>query len=76
MQVLNKYDKEQLVIKLHKAGKTIRDIAQAVHISFTDIGKIIRKINGQKDEMFDSRKILKLYICFQMVRRHLRSNLK
>jgi hypothetical protein len=53
MQVLNKYDKEQLVIKLHKAGKTIRDIAQAVHISFTDIGKIIRKINGQKDEMFD-----------------------
>ena len=53
MQVLNKYDKEQLVIKLHKAGKTIRDIAQAVHISFTDIGKIIRKINGQKDEMLD-----------------------
>lgn len=53
MQVLNKYDKEQLVIKLHKAGKTIRDIAQAVHISFTDIGKIIRKINGKKDEMLD-----------------------
>jgi hypothetical protein len=53
MHVLNKYDKEQLVIKLHKAGKTIRDIAQAVHISFTDIGKIIRKINGQKDEMLD-----------------------
>ena len=46
MQVLNKYDKEQLVIKLHKAGKTIRDIAQAVHISFTDIGKIIRKMIG------------------------------
>lgn len=25
----------------------------AVHISFTDIGKIIRKINGQKDEILD-----------------------
>lgn len=49
MQVLNKYDKEQLVIKLHGW----RDIAQAVHVSFTDIGKIIRKINGQKDKMLD-----------------------
>lgn len=80
MQVLNKYDKEQLVIKLHKAGKTIRDITQAVHISFTDIGKIIRKINGQKDEMLDlenkSKDTQALYLFSNgKVSRRLRSNL-
>ena len=26
MQVLNKYDKEQLVIRLHQEGKTIREV--------------------------------------------------
>ena len=47
--VLNKQEKEELVIRLHKEGKTIRRIAQAAHLSFTDIGKIIRKLNGQND---------------------------
>ena len=51
--VLNRQDKEKLVIKLYQDGKTIREIAHIVHVSFTDIGKIIRKINGQKDEMLD-----------------------
>jgi hypothetical protein len=51
--VLNKQEKEKLVITLHKEGKTIRQIAHEAHISFTDIGKIIRKINGQKDETID-----------------------
>jgi transposase len=46
LQVLNKQEKEKLVITLHKEGKTIRQIAHEAHISFTDIGKIIRKING------------------------------
>ena len=40
MQVLNKQDKEQLAIKLHQQGKTIREIAHAAHLSFADIGKI------------------------------------
>lgn len=56
--VLNRRDKEQLVIKLHQEGKTIRDIASAAHLSFTDIGKIIRKIDGKDDdgiEMKDSK---------------------
>ena len=48
--VLNRRDKEQLVIKLHQEGKTIRDIASAAHLSFTDIGKIIRKIDGKDDD--------------------------
>jgi hypothetical protein len=49
MQVLNKYEKEQLVIKLHQDGKTIRDIASTAHMSFSDIGKIIKRIDGDDD---------------------------
>jgi hypothetical protein len=50
MQVmLNKQDKEKLVIMLHKEGKTIRQIAHEAQLSFTDIGKIIRKLNGQNN---------------------------
>jgi hypothetical protein len=47
--VLNKQEKEELVFRLHKEGKTIREIAHIVHLSFTDIGKIIRKLNGQNN---------------------------
>ena len=36
--VLNRRDKEQLVIDLHGQGKTIREIASAAHLSFSDIG--------------------------------------
>jgi transposase len=46
MQVLNKYDKEKLVIKLHQEGKTIRQIASEARLSFGTIGKIIRRFNG------------------------------
>ncbi len=48
--ILNRHEKEKLVIRLHKEGKTIRQIASEAHISFTDIGKIIRKINGLSDD--------------------------
>ena len=41
--VLNRRDKEQLVIDLHGQGKTIREIASAAHLSFSDIGTIIRR---------------------------------
>jgi hypothetical protein len=51
--VLNKKEKERLVIKLRQEGKTIREIAQSVHLSFTDIRKIIRKANGLKEESTD-----------------------
>lgn len=46
MQVLNKYDKEELVIRLHHEGKTMREIASIVHMSFGDIGKIIHRTDG------------------------------
>ena len=44
--ILNKKDKEQLVIKLHREGKTMRAIASAAHMSFGDIGKIVKRIDG------------------------------
>jgi len=49
--ILNRREKEQLVIKLHQEGKTIREIAQQVHMSFKDIGIIIRRIDGQEDDI-------------------------
>jgi hypothetical protein len=39
---LNKYEKENRVIELHLVGKTIRDISKIVHMSFSDITKIIK----------------------------------
>jgi hypothetical protein len=46
MQVLNKFEKEELAIKMHREGKTLREIASAAHLSFGDIGKIIKRIDG------------------------------
>jgi hypothetical protein len=47
--VLNRRDKEQLVIELYRQGKNIRQIAAAAHLSFSDIGAVIRKIDGKDD---------------------------
>jgi hypothetical protein len=51
-----RWDKEQLVIKLHQEGKTIRTIASVAHLSFSDIGSIIRRIDGQDDKTKDVKK--------------------
>ena len=50
LQVLNRRDKEHLVIKLHQEGKTIRDIASAAHMSFGEICKIINRIDGRDND--------------------------
>lgn len=65
MQVLNKYDKEELVIKMHKEGKTLRDIAFAVHMSFGDIWKIIRRIDGQKNNLSNKSKSTQALYLFE-----------
>jgi DNA-directed RNA polymerase specialized sigma subunit len=40
---LNKWEKIQKVIELHaKEGKTLKEIAIEVHMSFRDISKIIK----------------------------------
>ena len=40
--LLNKFEKEKRVIELHLEGKTIRDIAPVVHMSFRDISNLIK----------------------------------
>jgi cytidylate kinase len=48
--------KEELVIKLYKEGKTFREIASAAHLSFSDIKKITRNIDGYNDDINLSNK--------------------
>jgi hypothetical protein len=48
--MLSKTEKEQRVIELSQQGKNIREIAQEVHMSFADIGSIIRKVKGLQDD--------------------------
>jgi hypothetical protein len=53
--VLNKKEKEELVVKLYLNGKPIREIAKQTHLSFGTIGKIIRRINGlDNDEIMSN----------------------
>jgi hypothetical protein len=42
-------EREVCVIELYKQGKTIREIAQEVHMSFGGIGAIIRKLAGEEN---------------------------
>jgi methyl-accepting chemotaxis protein len=46
---MNREEKRQLVIKLFKEGKTMREICKVVHMSFGDIGSITRKENEEKN---------------------------
>ena len=48
--MLSRTEKEQRVIDLYQQSKTIREIAQEVHMSFADIGSIIRKVTGLQDD--------------------------
>jgi len=53
---MNKKEKEQLVITLHQQGMTIRNIAQQVHMSFKDIGAIVRRTDDSDDDPHLSNK--------------------
>jgi hypothetical protein len=46
---MNRQEREQYVIQLWKAGRTVRDIAGLVHMSFRDIGAITSKVKLQAD---------------------------
>jgi len=48
--MLSRTEKEQRVIELHGQGKTIREIAQEIHMSCGDIGSIIRKATGPEED--------------------------
>lgn len=48
--MLTRAEKEELVKQLYEEGKTIREIAKVVHMSFTDIAAIIRKVTGESSK--------------------------
>jgi predicted transcriptional regulator len=51
--VLTRQERERLVIDLYNQGMTIRDIAREVRMSFRDIGAILKKASGEKEENQD-----------------------
>ena len=64
--ILNKFEKEKKVIELHKQGKTLKEIARIVHMSFWDISKIIKvyerkiRLQAKKGEINHSIQIKKI----------------
>ncbi len=56
--LLDRKEKERLVIKLVKEGKTTRDTAREIRISLQVIGKIIWKYTRDiNEEQFEARKL-------------------
>jgi hypothetical protein len=49
--LLNKHQKKALVIELYKQGKTRRQIAELVHMSFKDIADIINEYTGEDKQV-------------------------
>ena len=48
--VLTRSEKEKAVIELYRQGKTYRQIAELLHVSFGDISFIIRRETGEAEE--------------------------
>ena len=49
--LLNKHQKKALVMELYKQGKTRRQIAETVHMSFKDIADIINEYTGEDKQV-------------------------
>ena len=47
--LLSRQEKQRRIIQLAKEGKTTRQIAEVVHMSLRDIGRIIAKETGDQD---------------------------
>ena len=56
--MLTRQEKEKLVVELYTQGKTIRDIAKEHRMSFRDIGAILKKASGEKEEKQDNKQPL------------------
>ena len=50
---LNRHQKQALVIVLYEQGKTIRQIAEVVHMGFKDISDVIKKHDGEDGDSID-----------------------
>ena len=45
--LLNREEKEQYVIQLYKEGRSVREIAKQMHMSFRDIGAITNRLKSE-----------------------------
>jgi DNA-binding CsgD family transcriptional regulator len=50
MSILNRQERQRLVLELYNQGKTIREIAKEARMSFRDIGVILNKAVEEKAE--------------------------
>ena len=46
---MTREEREEYVIRLYKEDRTVRQIAELVHMSFSDIGAIINKVKLQSE---------------------------
>jgi hypothetical protein len=51
--MFTRQEKEKLVIELYNQGLTIREISKKARMSFRDIGAILKKASGEKEENQD-----------------------
>ncbi len=62
---MNREEKRQLVCKLYKEGKTMREISKEAHMSFSDIGPITKKLNEElepkRKKISEESQALKLF---------------
>jgi predicted DNA-binding protein YlxM (UPF0122 family) len=58
--LLTNEQKEAIIIEMLKKGYSIREIAKEVHISFSDIGEIKRRVFGESASYKKKKKHLKL----------------
>jgi len=68
---MNREEKEECVIRLYKENKSTREIAKLMHISFRDIGVIIKKAKlkaggegGQLDDIKSQSKTTQAFKLF------------
>ena len=58
---MNLEEKKNLIIQLHKEGKTQREIAQVARMSVRDISKIIKTLEGIPEEKSIETQALELF---------------
>jgi intein-encoded DNA endonuclease-like protein len=47
---MNRVEKEEYVIRLYKENRSTREIAKLMHMSFRDIGAVMKKVSWKQME--------------------------
>jgi lambda repressor-like predicted transcriptional regulator len=71
-RMLNKFQKQERVLQLHKKGKTIREISKKAHMAFRDISKIIKAYEKKSrlGNIIENKLLTKITIlknCLQVI---------